>query len=516
MLVKKFRQEKDSLGWVHVPKNAFYGAQTCRALTHFKISKNTADASLIRALLSIKGAAALTNQTCGTLSAEHSQLIQKAVDELLMMPIAKWPEIFPIDSFQAGAGTSQNMNVNEVVANWANHLAGKPLGSYSPIHPNNHVNQSQSTNDVYPSAMRLALLEVSTELVKEIRLLSLIFEKKAEIWAEIPKAARTHLQDAVPITLGQEFGAYGAMLLRCTHWIEKAREEISELGIGGSAAGTGLNVPSGFTSIIMTELSRSYKINLRSALNLCESMQSQAPLSFYSSMLRITALELTRVCNDLRLLASGPANGLAEITLPAVQPGSSIMPGKVNPSILEAMNQILFAVLGHDQTVSFAMQAGQLELNVMMPVMAYALLDATQILTKGIGMMRTFCIEGIEPQTERLRRYSENTPQLATALSPLLGYEQTAMLVQQAQAQGLTLLDLLRKEVAKNNYSVEVLAAAEAALLPPMGKSKASKSRSSSTPSTEPSEPSPPSPVSSSGVAPTEQPGKPETSPIRI
>jgi aspartate ammonia-lyase len=439
------RQEHDSLGPVEVPEQAFYGAQTARALRNFQISERTPRSALIRAYLRIKAAAAKTNLSCGVLSADNSRLIQRGVDEIFNLPEEKWPEIFPLDPYQAGAGTSQNMNVNEVVANVANRITERPFGSYAPIHPNDHVNRSQSTNDSYPTALRLALLEVSIPVVNELRHLHLSFTTLAEKWRNIPKSARTHLQDAVPMKLGQEFGAYGQAVRRCAEWVEGARGELRELGIGGSAAGTGLTAPPGYAQGMVTELSRLTGEPLRLAPDLCEAMQSQAPVSYYSSMLRVTALELTRICNDLRLLASGPMTGLAEIVLPAVQPGSSIMPGKVNPSILEAMNQTLFGVLGHDHTLAMAMQAGQLELNVMMPVMADATIEASVILARGLRMLRTLCVDGLQANEPRLRKYFESTPQVATALSPRLGYEATAKLVQEAVRSGKTVIELVRE-----------------------------------------------------------------------
>jgi aspartate ammonia-lyase len=442
----KSRQEKDSIGSVDVPQDALYGAQTARALRNFEISGRVPHASLISAYLHVKAAAARANHACGVLTAEHADLIARAIRELIILPRENMPEIFPLDPYQAGAGTSQNMNLNEVIANVANRIAGYPLGTYSPIHPNDHVNRSQSTNDSFPTAMRLALLETSQRVVEELQKTAEKFEQKASQWKDIPKSARTHLQDAVPMRMGQEFGAYATTLFRCAQWIKTSQDALRELGIGGSAAGTGLTVPKGYTQQVIAELSLLTGEPLRSAPDLCEAMQSQAPVMHYSSMLRVMALELTRICNDLRLLASGPMTGLAEILLPAVQPGSSIMPGKVNPSILEAANQTFFGVLGHDQAVAYAMQAGQLELNVMMPLMVFQLLEASQISERALRMLREKCIDGLEPNRPRLQRYYESTPQIATALSPLLGYEATASLVKEALASDKTVIELAREK----------------------------------------------------------------------
>lgn len=444
--MSNFREEHDSLGTVSVPFSALYGAQTVRALENFPISGRTAHPSLLRAYLRIKSAAASANFSSKVITPEISTLIQKAVGELLAIPENDWPSIFPVDPYQAGAGTSQNMNVNEVIANVANRIAGQPLGSYSPIHPNDQVNRSQSTNDSFPTAMRLAVLEVSKPLLSELEKLSKAFKMKAQSWNLIPKSARTHLQDAVPITLGQEFHAYAVTLQKCAHWVEEGRHQLRELGIGGSAAGTGLTVPKGYAEAIISELEKLTGEALHPAKNLCEAMQSQSPITFFSSMLRLTSLEMTRICNDIRLMASGPLTGLAELNLPAVQPGSSIMPGKVNPSILEMANQTWFSVLGFDQTIAYCTQAGQLELNVMMPMMAYSLIEATRVATQATRILREKCIEGLEPNTSRLVKYFESTPQTATALSPKLGYENTAKLVKESLQKGVTAIDLIREK----------------------------------------------------------------------
>lgn len=438
------RLEKDSLGEVTLPKEALYGAQTQRAIENFPISGRSIHPELIRAYLRLKLAAAIANETSGVLAPELSKLIQSAIHDLLQMPPSSWKEIFPVDSHQAGAGTSSNMNVNEVVANLANVIAGKPLGTYEPIHPNDHVNRSQSTNDTFPTAMRMALVEVSRELWRELERLSAALGAKARAWMHIPKSGRTHLQDAVPMMLGQEFAAYSLTVSRCARWIEQSRKELMELGIGGSAAGTGLTVPDSYPERIVHEISQLTEEPFRLAPNLVEAMQSQSPVAYYSSMLRLMALELTRICNDLRLLASGPMTGFAEIILPSVQPGSSIMPGKVNPSILEMANQSWFTVLGQDQTVAYATQSGQLELNVMMPIMAHSLLEATEIATAATKTLRERAIEGMKPNEEKLRKHYESTPQVATALSPRLGYAKTAELVKEALAEGKSVLELVR------------------------------------------------------------------------
>jgi aspartate ammonia-lyase len=442
----RFRTEKDSLGPVEIPFEALYGAQTARAKCNFQISGRLAHPELIRAYLRIKASAAVANSKCNVLKPDHAKLIVRACDQVLKMPEAQWPELFVVDPYQAGAGTSQNMNANEVVANVANRLAGHKLGAYAPIHPNDHVNRSQSTNDSFPTAMRLAILEASGPLELALSRLAASFEKKSRAWWKIPKSARTHLQDAVPMSLGQEFGAYGHTLRRCAAWVAGARDGLRELGIGGSAAGTGLTVPRGYGAAVVRELSRRTGEKLRLNPDLCEAMQSQSPVMYYSSTLRLTALELTRICNDLRLLVSGPMTGLSEILLPAVQPGSSIMPGKVNPSIVEMANQAWYSVLGYDHAVAQCVQAGQLELNVMMPMMAYSMLEATTVATRTLDTLREACVDGMEPNRARLQKYFEGTSQIATALSPKLGYERTAELVKEAVRREISVPDLVREQ----------------------------------------------------------------------
>ena len=443
--MSNFRTEHDSLGEVAVPKTALYGAQTQRAINNFQVSGRTGHPALLRAYLRLKAAAAQANQQAGVLDEARAQAIVQAADKVLSQPVEGWGALFPVDPYQAGAGTSQNMNTNEVLANVANQQAGGELGSYHWIHPNDHVNRSQSTNDTYPTVMRLALLEDSRELLVELKQLAESFAVLGQRWNHLPKSGRTHLQDAVPMRLGQEFAAYGVAVHQCAGWITQARGELLDLGIGGSAVGTGLNVPAGYVPAILIEIARLTGDPVRGAPNLVAAMQSQAPVALYSSMLRVACLELTRICNDLRLLASGPMTGLSEILLPAVQPGSSIMPGKVNPSIIEMANQTWFSVLGYDQTVAYAMQAGQLELNVMMPMMAYATLEATRVFTHATRILRTLCLDGMQANEPRLRKFYESTPQIATALSPRLGYEKVAELVKEAVQTERSVVEIVRE-----------------------------------------------------------------------
>src|SRR3954468_9361079 len=369
------RIERDTLGEVRVPDDALYGAQTQRAVENYPISGLREHPVFIRAFVLLKKAAAMANKELGALDVQLADSIVTACDELLNNEDKYRPQ-FVVDVFQAGAGTSFNMNVNEVIAN----LANPDRGTYKPVHPDDHVNMAQSTNDVFPTAIRIATLLLLNELLPHLDALVDAFDDRGKAFADVIKSGRTHLQDAVPLTLGQEFHAYAAAPRRATRLLRAAANELRDLGIGGSAGGTGMNAPRGYRHVVVRRLNELTNLDLTATADLRETMQSQLPVAAVSSALRNLAFELTRITNDLRLLASGPQTGLAEITLPSVQPGSSIMPGKVNPSMLECMNQLLFHILGSDAAISYAVQAGQLELNVMMPLMAYELMFSMEIL----------------------------------------------------------------------------------------------------------------------------------------
>ncbi|HEY8181611.1 MAG TPA: aspartate ammonia-lyase, partial [Thermoanaerobaculia bacterium] len=364
-----YRMEKDTLGEVKVPADALWGAQTQRAVENYPISGLREHPTFIRAFIYLKKAAALANKELKALEPRLADAIIAACDELLNNE-SKYRDQFPVDVFQAGAGTSFNMNCNEVIANLANRELGGKIGEYKPIHPNDHVNMAQSTNDVVPTAIRVATTMQLGLLIPEVQKLAIAFEQKGAQFADIIKSGRTHLQDAVPITLGQEFKAYAAATKRANRLLVDASMELLELGIGGTAVGTGINAEPGYRFVVVRHLNAITGLEFRSMDDLREAMQSQLPIAAVSGAMRNLALDLTRITNDLRLLASGPQTGLAEIILPSVQPGSSIMPGKVNPSMLECMNQVLFHIIGSDTTIAYANQAGQLELNVMMPLMA--------------------------------------------------------------------------------------------------------------------------------------------------
>ncbi|HJT18150.1 MAG TPA: lyase family protein, partial [Thermoanaerobaculia bacterium] len=350
------------------------------------------------------------------------------------------------DVFQAGAGTSFNMNVNEVIANIANRALGGKLGEYKPINPNDHVNMAQSTNDVFPTAIRVATTLLLNEFFPRLDALADALDDRGRAFGDVIKSGRTHLQDAVPVTLGQEFKAYGAAVRRGAKLMRDAAAELRNLAIGGTAAGTGINTPKGYRFAVVKHLNQITGQNFKAMDDLREGMQSQLPVSATSAAYRNLALELTRITNDLRLLASGPQTGLAEILLPAVQPGSSIMPGKVNPSMLECMNQILFHVIGSDTAIAFATQAGQLELNVMMPLMAFELLFSIEILKNFLPVFIDKCVSGIEADRKRCEAYYISSPSLATALNPLIGYARAAEIAKESAKSGRTIPDLLREK----------------------------------------------------------------------
>jgi aspartate ammonia-lyase len=440
------RLERDTLGEVSVPDDALYGAQTQRAVENYPISGLRAHPALITAFIRIKKAAALTNKELSALDATIADAIVAACDAILT-DFERYRPQFVVDVFQAGAGTSFNMNCNEVIANLANVSLGGALGQYKPVHPNDHVNASQSTNDVFPTAIRSAVVSQTGLLIPLVQRLASAFDEKGEQFADVIKSGRTHLQDAVPVTLGQEFHAYAAALKRANRLLYDASTELFELGIGGTAVGTGINTPPRFREVMIRHINAAFAVDfLRSQDDLREAMQSQLPIGAVSSTLRNLALELTRITNDLRLLASGPHTGLAEIILPAVQPGSSIMPGKVNPSMLECMNQICFHVIGSATAVDYALQAGQLELNVMMPLMAFEVLFSIDILKNYLPVFTEKCIRGIEADRARCEAYYISSPALATALNPIIGYARAAEIAKESAKSGTPIPQLLREK----------------------------------------------------------------------
>lgn len=434
------REVHDPMGTLRIPRDAYYGAQTARAVENFPISGLRPHPDLVRALAAIKWAAARVNGSLGLLRADRASAIEKAAREVLDGGLR---EQFVVDAFNAGAGTSLHMNANEVIAARAREILGGDRGDDGLIHQNDHVNLGQSTNDVMPAAIRLAGLSGITRLSEAGRLLAGELRKKAAEFDPVIKSGRTHLQDAVPIRLGQEFAAYAECVERSVARWERSADGLRELGLGGSAAGTGLNTHTAYRARIVAELSDLYGEPLRPAVNLFEAMQSQAAVVDAMASLRGFALDLLRITNDLRLLASGPRTGLAEIRLPAVQPGSSIMPGKVNPVIAEVTAMVCYQVVGCDAALAAASAAGQLELNVMLPVIAFNLLFALDLLTQAVANLAKRCVAGIEADPERCRRFAEDSLALATILNPVLGYEKTAALVKEAVATGQSIRSVL-------------------------------------------------------------------------
>jgi aspartate ammonia-lyase len=438
------RIEKDTLGEVRVPDDALFGAQTQRAVENYPISGLREHPLFIRAFILLKRSAALANRELGAMEDTTANAIVAACDRVLRDFDRLRPH-FVVDVFQAGAGTSFNMNCNEVIANLANLSLGGKAGEYKPVNPNDHVNMSQSTNDVFPTAIRIATLLLMERLGPQLDALVDALDAKGDEFADVIKSGRTHLADAVPVTLGQEMKAYAAAMRRATRLLRDSAEELRVLGIGGTATGTGINTPIGYRFSVVRHLSESTGLELHPTDDLREAMQSQLPVVAVSAALRNLALELTRITNDLRLLASGPLTGLAEINLPAVQPGSSIMPGKVNPSLLECMNQVLFHIIGADTAIAYASQAGQLELNVMMPLMAFEITFSMEILKNFLPVFIERCVRGITANRERSETYYVSSPSLATALNPIIGYAAAAEIAKESARTGKRIPDLLRE-----------------------------------------------------------------------
>jgi fumarate hydratase class II len=433
-----FRLEGDTLGEVRVPASALYGAQTQRAVGNFPVSGLRPWRAGIWAMAMIKRAAAEVHQDLGLLEADAARAIAQAAQEVAD---GRWDDQFVVDPFQAGAGTSTNMNANEVIANRATQILGGQPGEYR-VHPNDHVNMGQSTNDTVPTAIRLGCLWRLDDLLAAVRELAQALDEKAQAFDEVVKSGRTHLMDAVPIRLGQEFGGYAVAVRRDAERIEVAGDRLRRLGIGGTAVGTGLNAHPEYRLRVIERLTALTGIELHPSDNLFESMQSMADMADLSGALRTLAITLTRIANDLRLLASGPTTGWDEIRMPAVQPGSSIMPGKVNPVLAEMLNMAMYHVMGCDATVALAAQAGQLELNVMMPVIAHNLFEAMQV---AIGAIRAFtdkCVRGLTANRDKAEGWLRRNPIVVTALNPLIGYAAGAELVKEAEARGVALYDL--------------------------------------------------------------------------
>ena len=460
------RTEKDYLGEVEVPAEAYYGVQTVRAQRNFPISGLRTHPFLVRAAGCVKKAAAQANHAAGKLPENIADAIVQAADEV---SAGRHTDQFIVDAFQSGAGVSFHMNTNEVIANRAIEILGGRRGDYSVVHPNDHVNLGQSTNDVVPTSMRLAVLLLLRAAEPSFRSIVEALRAKAEEFDCVVKSGRTHMMDACPVTLGQELRAYAAAIERCVSAVLDSAWHLHRLGIGASAVGTGVNTFKGYREDVVRRLCEITGLELEPAPDLFEATQSMAPFALLSGALKALALEMIRVANDFRLMGSGPVTGLGEIQLPALQPGSSIMPGKVNPVIPEMMAMVGFQVVGNDTAVSLAVQAGQLELNVMMPVIAHNLLQSLSILKNALAAFAEKCVDGLKADAERCRRYAETTPALATILDTVIGYQKASEVVRTSLATGKPLRDVavelgyLTKEQADELLAPEALMGPEEA-----------------------------------------------------
>jgi fumarate hydratase, class II len=449
-----FRTEHDSMGEVLVPADALWGAQTQRAVENFPVSGERLPRELIGALASIKGVAATVNGELGVLDPDMARAIHDAAAEVAA---GRYDDQFPIDVFQTGSGTSSNMNANEVIAT----LAARALGR--PVHPNDRVNASQSSNDVFPSAIHLAAARmIKRSLLPALDHLAAALEAKAAEFAEVVKSGRTHLMDATPVTLGQEFGGYAAAVRHGAERAGAVLPDVGELPLGGTAVGTGLNAPPGFAATVIARLAADMDLPLTEARDHFEAAGARDALVAASGVLRTIAVSEFKICNDLRLMNSGPRTGLEEIQIPDLQPGSSIMPGKVNPVICEAVCQVCAQVIGNDAAVAFGGSAGNFELNVMMPVIAQNLLDSIDLLASASRLLADRCVSGITTDSARLRRLAESSPAIVTALNPLIGYEAAAAVAHEALQSGKTIREVViaRGHVARRDLTEEQLDAA--------------------------------------------------------
>jgi aspartate ammonia-lyase len=455
------RQERDPLGVRDVPAEVYYGIQTLRAVENFPVSGRRERPELIGAYTVIKKAAAQANMELGVLDRQRGEAIVAAADEVVD---GKFADQFPVDIFQAGAGTSFNMNVNEVIANRALEILGRQRGDYRYLSPNDHVNLSQSTNDTFPAASHIAIIREAQRLDSVLTDLAASFHRKGDEFALLPKTGRTHLMDAIPVMLGDEFYAYSAAVRRSAERIRERKEGLLELAIGGTATGTGANTPPGYRELVIRNLRTLTGLDLVPARNSFEALQSRAPMGAFSGSLRELALELIRIANDLRLMSSGPAAGIDEILLPPVQPGSSIMPGKVNPVMAECADMIAFQVIGNDCAVMMAVQAGQFELNVMAPVMAHNILESLSLLTHYLPVFTVHCIDGIVANEDRLLMHVGTNPILATLLTPRIGYLKAAEIAHESMTRHKTIRDIavekgiLTEEEADMMFDLQAIA----------------------------------------------------------
>jgi len=459
------RIEHDFLGELAIPADVYYGIQTSRAIENFKISGISISTMprFIQALGQVKKAAALANMELGVLPVPIGTAICQACDRLIA---GQYIDQFPVDVFQGGAGTSCNMNANEVIANVALEIMGYPKGDYHHCHPNNHVNCSQSTNDVYPTAIRLALYNALTDFMVDMEYLREGFALKAEEFRDVVKMGRTQLQDAVPMTLGMEFSAWATTIKEDIRRIGEGREQISDVNMGATAIGTGINTPEGYAELVTKHLAEVSALPVFMAENYIEATFDTGAFVQVSGLLKRFVVKLSKICNDLRLLSSGPRCGLNEINLPPRQPGSSIMPGKVNPVIPEVVNQICFDVIGKDVTITMAAEAGQLELNVMEPVIAYSLFSALQRLGAACHTLRDLCVDGITANKERCYDMMKNSIGIVTALAPYIGYENSSAIARKALDSGSSVYDLVLESGLVSKVQLDAILSPERMLCP--------------------------------------------------
>ncbi len=437
------RIERDTMGEMPVPAWALYGIQTQRARQNFPISGLRPLPVFVESMVWIKRSAAVTHRDSGRLSGELADAVIEAADEVLA---GQHRRHFVVDPYQAGAGTSHNMNVNEVLANRANELLGGQRGTYVPVHPNDHVNMAQSTNDTIPTAIRLGALSLLPALTAALSELERAFDDRADAFDAVVKAGRTHLQDATPIRLGQEFRAFAHTVARSRDRLVAGADWLADLNIGGSAVGTGLNVEPQYPAAMVGHLGQLTGLDLREGQDRIQLMQSMGDVASFSGLLRTYATDLSKIANDIRLLASGPRTGLAEVAVPAVQPGSSIMPGKVNPVIPEMVNMVCYQAIGNDVTVATAAEAGQLELNVMMPVIAHNVFFTMHTLTSATGVFAARCVRGIEANPSQAAYWLERSPAIVTALAPRIGYAAAAELAKEAVERDMTVRELVTEK----------------------------------------------------------------------
>jgi len=449
---QNLRLEKDSIGTKEIPADVYYGIQTARAIENYPISGMKAHPTLIRAFGMVKQAAAEANKSLGLVDDKRADAIVQAAKEVVE---GKWDGSFVVDVFQAGAGVSFHMNTNEVIANRAVEILGGKLGDYEIVHPNDHVNYGQSTNDVFPTGMRLGTLLELEKLYPVLESLASALEAKGKEFHDIMKSGRTHMQDAVPIRLGQEFSAYGLAIRKSISSIRHASDSLRELGLGGSAVGTGINTHPDYRGKAIASLARISGQKLTPTTDMRWAMQSNSAMAEVSSALRNLALEIIRISNDLRLLSSGPNTGFAEINLPGLQPGSSIMPGKINPVMPELAAMVSFQVVGNDTAVALAVQAGQLELNVMMPTMAYSVLQSITIMTNMLKVFTEKCVAGLTANQRRCDFYAQSTVSLATALNPYIGYQKAAEIVKESVATGRSIIEIARDKNLLTEKEIE-------------------------------------------------------------